>query len=112
MKMTAFNHPGAATSILARNESLLLSDVSRSGSREPTFEYLDEAGAAVYLKSSRRRLKDLRLRGGGPPFVRLGAAVRYRSDWLDAWAVQNAVSSTSEEVAKRRDGPSLASAAR
>jgi hypothetical protein len=67
------------------------------------FEYLDECGAADYLKSSRRRLKELRLRGGGPPFVRLGAAVRYRTDWLDAWAVQNAVSSTSEEAARRRD---------
>jgi hypothetical protein len=65
------------------------------------FEYLDEVGAADYLKSSRRRLKDLRLRGGGPPFVRLGAAVRYRSDWLDAWAVENAVFSTSEEDGRR-----------
>lgn len=71
----------------------------------PGFKYLDEARAADYLLSSRRRLKDLRLRGGGPPFVRLGAAVRYRTDWLDRWAVENAVSSTSEEAARRRDGP-------
>lgn len=66
------------------------------------FEYLDDDGAAVYLKTSRRRLKDLRLRGGGPRFVRLGAAVRYRRDWLNSWAEANAILSTSEEAARRR----------
>jgi hypothetical protein len=54
-----------------------------------------------FLDSS-RRLKDLRQSGGGPRYVRIGSAVRYRSDWLDAWAEANAVSSTSEEAARRR----------
>lgn len=65
-------------------------------------EYLDEGQAAHYLKTNRRRLKELRLRGGGPPFVRLGASVRYRTDWLNSWAEANAVASTSEEAARRR----------
>jgi hypothetical protein len=70
--------------------------------RVSSHQYLDEAAAADRLNSSRRRLKDLRMRGGGPPFVRLGAAVRYRTDWLDHWAEAQAVCSTSEETARRR----------
>jgi hypothetical protein len=67
--------------------------------------YLDETTAARYLgfSDSSRRLKDLRQAGGGPRYVRIGSAVRYRSDWLDAWAEANAVSSTSEEAARRRE---------
>jgi hypothetical protein len=66
--------------------------------------YLGEVDAAKYLGflDSSRRLKDLRQSGGGPRYVRIGSAVRYRSDWLDAWAEANAVSSTSEEAARRR----------
>jgi hypothetical protein len=69
-----------------------------------TYEYLDESRAAKHLGFDRssRRLKDLRQSGGGPRYVRVGSAVRYRSDWLDAWAEANAVSSTSEEAARRR----------
>src|SRR5215472_9772234 len=59
-------------------------------SSKPKAEYLDEAGAALHLKSSRRRLKDLRTRGNGPPYLRLGGCVRYRRDWLDSWAAKNA----------------------
>lgn len=66
--------------------------------------YFDEAGAAKYLglEGKARRLKDLRTRGGGPRYVRVGQTVRYCTDWLDAWAEQNAVSSTSQESARRR----------
>jgi hypothetical protein len=66
--------------------------------------YFDETTAARYLGFARssRRLKELRLTGGGPRYVRIGQAVRYRSDWLDAWAEASAVSSTSEEAARRR----------
>jgi hypothetical protein len=65
---------------------------------------MDDPGAAKHLGlKSPRRLKDLRSRGGGPKFVRIGNAVRYRSDWLDAWAQDNAVASTAEETAKRRE---------
>ena len=65
--------------------------------------YMDDPAAArrLGLKSA-RRLKDLRSRGGGPKFVRIGNTVRYRSDWLDIWAEENAVASTSEELARRR----------
>lgn len=73
--------------------------------REPpnSHVYRDESQAAEYLLGDRRksrRLKDLRQRGGGPRYVRIGTAVRYREDWLDKWAEDNAVSSTSEETAR------------
>lgn len=62
--------------------------------------YLDDIAAARYLgfnNKGTRRLKDLRGRGGGPKWLRIGSAVRYRLDWLDAWADAHAVASTSEE---------------
>jgi hypothetical protein len=75
-----------------------------AGAASSPYTYFDETGAAAYLGfDSSRRLKDLRQRGGGPRYVRIGSAVRYRSDWLDAWAEATAVSSTSEEAARRRD---------
>jgi hypothetical protein len=65
--------------------------------------YFSQNGAAEYLGDvTPRQLKDLRIRGGGPRYVRIGQAVRYRSDWLDQWAEANAVSTTSEEAARRR----------
>jgi hypothetical protein len=67
------------------------------------YVYFDEKAASHRLGDvSARRLKDLRQSGGGPRYVRIGMAVRYRSDWLDAWAEENAVTSTSEETARRR----------
>jgi len=68
--------------------------------------YLDDIKAEAYLgfpsDGKGRRMKDLRGRGGGPRYVRIGNAVRYRNDWLDTWAEENAVASTSEESARRR----------
>lgn len=68
------------------------------------YHYFDEerANQRLGFEPTSRRLKDLRQKGGGPRYVRIGMAVRYRSDWLDAWADEHAVSSTSEETARRR----------
>lgn len=79
--------------------------VDQGRQRHDSHVYRDEPQAAEYLLGDRRkarRLKDLRQRGGGPRYVRIGTAVRYRQDWLDKWAEDNAVSSTSEETARRR----------
>jgi hypothetical protein len=79
------------------------------GSSQPVgARYLDEEDAARYLKTSRRRLKDLRTRGRGPSFVRLGACARYRTDWCDRWARENAIASTAEETARCEGGMSNA----
>lgn len=64
---------------------------------------LDEKSACAHLGITRRQLKELRLRGGGPRFVRIGASPRYRIDWLAAYIDANAVGSTAEEIARRRD---------
>jgi hypothetical protein len=72
--------------------------------------YLDDAKAEAYIfgqdgdkKPTGRRMKALRRRGGGPRYVRLGLSVRYRSDWLDEWTEAKAVTSTAEEIARRRE---------
>ena len=41
--------------------------------------------AAAYCGLSRRTLEKLRLTGGGPGFLKIGRAVVYSTDDLDAW---------------------------
>ncbi len=41
--------------------------------------------AAMYLNLAKATLESMRVRGGGPLFIRLGRAVRYRPEDLDAW---------------------------
>jgi hypothetical protein len=67
-----------------------------------SYVYLNTPAAAEWLGVSPRTLIDYRSRGGGPRWVRLGRAVRYRTDWLDHWADENAVTSTSQETARAR----------
>ena len=43
------------------------------------------ADAATYLGLSGRTLEAKRVTGGGPKFLKLGRAVRYDVDDLDAW---------------------------
>ena len=59
-------------------------------------ELLTVAEAAERLKLSRSFLDKRRWRGGGPPFARIGRAIRYRAEDLDAWARSQSHSSTSE----------------
>ena len=75
-------------------------DLSATGA--PTQVYFDTPGAARRLGVSPRTLSDYRLRGGGPKWVRIARAVRYRADWLDQWADDKAVTSTSQEIAQAR----------
>lgn len=44
--------------------------------------------AAEYLKGNQRTLERWRSAGGGPRFVKMGRAVRYRLADLDAWLEQ------------------------
>ena len=64
--------------------------------------YFDTPRAAQRLGVSPRTLVDYRSRGGGPKWVRIARAVRYRADWLDQWADDKAVTSTSQETAQAR----------
>lgn len=60
---------------------------------------LDEERTAEKLGYSVSTLQKQRLRGDGPPFVRLGRLVRYRQSSLRAYIAANEVRSTSERAA-------------
>ncbi|MBU2613763.1 helix-turn-helix domain-containing protein [Patescibacteria group bacterium] len=51
--------------------------------------------AAEHLGLSPRTLENLRHRGGGPRYVKLGGSVRYRAVDLDAWVIEGLRESTS-----------------
>ena len=59
---------------------------------------LCEEDAAEFLGFSKRALQNWRLRGGGPPFVKVSArAVRYRFCDLRTWATARLRKSTSHD---------------
>ncbi|BEQ15313.1 helix-turn-helix transcriptional regulator [Desulfoferula mesophila] len=53
--------------------------------------------ASDYCGFSHRTFENWRLRGGGPPFCKLGGAVRYRLADLDRWIEDNLRESTSSD---------------
>ena len=58
---------------------------------------IDEKRAAEILGVKPRSLQAWRIRGGGPPYVKISAkCVRYRITDLEEWAAERVVSSTSE----------------
>jgi predicted DNA-binding transcriptional regulator AlpA len=60
-------------------------------------ELLDTRAAAAVLRLSPRTLESLRLRGGGPRYIRLSRrAVRYHPSDLDCWIESSRRSSTSD----------------
>jgi len=69
---------------------------------------IDEIEAARYLGLSRRTMQAWRVRGDGPPYVKLGAAVRYDLDVLAAWVASGIRHSTADPgpaaVRPRRTG--------
>lgn len=62
-------------------------------------DLMNEIDAASYLGLSRRTLQQWRVSGRGPCFRKLGAAVRYRRQDLDAF-VDGATRSSTCEVAR------------
>lgn len=52
--------------------------------------------AAAYIQSSRQLLELLRVKGGGPRYVKLGRMVRYRRAALDEWLIANEQNHTAE----------------
>ena len=57
---------------------------------------LDTRGGADYLGVSPRTLEGLRVRGGGPPFVKVGGRVVYRVARLEEYLQQQERTSTSD----------------
>jgi predicted DNA-binding transcriptional regulator AlpA len=53
--------------------------------------------AAERCNLSPRTFEKYRVTGGGPPYIRLGSAVRYRLEDLDAWIAANRRRTTSDD---------------
>jgi len=62
----------------------------------PSPALLDVAQAAQFLRLGKRTLENWRYLGGGPPFLRVGRAVRYSPVDLAAWLDERRFRSTSE----------------
>jgi hypothetical protein len=61
-----------------------------------TSRYTNTRGAADHLACSTSYLEKCRVTGGGPRFLKIGKAVRYKLRDLDAWANARAHGFTSE----------------
>ena len=59
-------------------------------------EVLSTAQAAKFVNMSPRTLERWRLTGGGPRYLKLGRAVRYRKDDLEQFLAESRRSSTSD----------------
>ena len=66
---------------------------------------LNEHEAAVLLGVSVRTLQNWRLRGGGPPYQKLGSAVRYSTFKLRAWIECRSRLNTSDPGQPPKTGP-------
>jgi hypothetical protein len=62
---------------------------------------LTQREAAIALRLSERTLERSRVTGLGPPYVKAGRRVLYRSTDLDAWIASHICQSTSERRAGR-----------
>ena len=64
--------------------------------------FLTERELAQRWKQSPRTLQNQRLIGGGVPYVKLGASVRYRLDAIEAYERSRLHESTSDMVVDQR----------
>jgi hypothetical protein len=60
----------------------------------------NEMQAAIFLGVSVRTLQAWRVRGGGPPYMKIGRAVRYQRRALVKFQEESTVTSTTEADAK------------
>lgn len=59
---------------------------------------LSRPGVQTHFGLTQRFLEVAAVRGNGPPFIKLGRAVRYRVGDVRAWIDARRVASTSQEV--------------
>jgi hypothetical protein len=57
----------------------------------------DERGAAERLMLAPATLRNMRWRGDGPPFIRIGRTIRYRLTDLAVWLDEHTRTSTSDD---------------
>lgn len=61
---------------------------------------MSTAMAAEWVGLHKRRLEELRHKGGGPAYVKLGRRCYYVADALDQWIQEQSVRSTAEAKAR------------
>ncbi len=71
-------------------------EVPRQLAADSAANLLTESEVAQILRTSTRALQAWRVRGGGPPFVRVGRLVRYSNGALNDWLSGQTRRSTSE----------------
>ena len=81
---------GALTLAVREGRAVLLplpssAKATQRGKQKMSSPLLDTRQAAERLGLARATLAKIRLRGGGPPFVKLGAKVAYAAADLDGW---------------------------
>jgi hypothetical protein len=72
-----------------------------------TPRYTNTRGAAEHLACSTSYLEKCRVTGGGPRFLKIGKAVRYKIEELDAFASAREHGSTSEYARGLSAAPAL-----
>ncbi|HVT16580.1 MAG TPA: helix-turn-helix domain-containing protein [Thermoanaerobaculia bacterium] len=82
-----------------------MSEIATTVRTDAMWEMLTTEQAALYLGLSPRTLEKRRTVGGGPPFLKLGRAVRYRLCDLEEWIAQRRRRSTSDPGAVAEPGP-------
>src|SRR5690242_167240 len=73
---------------------------------------LEVAAVAERLQLASGTLAKWRVRGGGPPFLKLGAKVLYPEDELEAWLGSQPLLSSTADGVTRRPGAGRKPAAR
>ena len=73
-----------------------LRDYLRAPTPTSTIVLLTPRETAKHLRCSERKLERHRLVGDGPPFVKIGAAIRYPLSELEKWLAERTQRSTSE----------------
>jgi excisionase family DNA binding protein len=62
-------------------------------------DYLTPAEVADLLRLAPQTLTNMRHKGGGPPFVKVGQAVRYPRQPLERWIAERTFTRTHDRVA-------------
>lgn len=68
---------------------------------EPAPPLFDERQLADLLNVSVKAVQAWRYKGGGPAFVRLGRAIRYRPNDVEAWLASNTFETTTDADRER-----------
>ena len=76
-----------------------LRDYFRAPTPLSTIVHLTPRETAKHLRVSERTLERRRLIGDGPPFVKIGASVRYPLNQVEKWLAERMQRSTSETSA-------------